>query len=48
MHRIESIEPVFRHLAMDEPTCSIITSNHWACQQSADYPIVHHEWKGTE
>lgn len=43
MQWIESIEPILRHLAMDEPACSIITSNHQTCQQSADYPIVHHQ-----
>lgn len=48
MHRIERIKPILRHLAMDEPSSPIITSNHQVCQQSADYPIVHHEWKGTE
>lgn len=45
MHRIE---PILCHLAIDEPTCSIITGNHEASQQSTDYPIVHHQRKGTE
>ena len=48
MHRIESIKPILRYLAMDEPACSIITGNHPASQQSADCPIVYHEWKDTE
>ena len=48
MHRIKRIEPILRHLAMDEPAFSIITSNHQTCQQSANYPIVHHQRKGTE
>ena len=48
MHRIERIEPILCHLAMDEPACSIVTGNHEASQQSTDYPIVHHQRKGTE
>ena len=48
MHRIKSIEPILRHLAMDKPACSIVTGNHQTCQQSADYPIVYHQRKGTE
>ena len=31
MRRIKSIEPILGHLAMDEPACSIITSNHQTC-----------------
>ena len=46
MQRIERIEPILRHLAMDEPSASIITGNHQASQQSANYSIVNHEWKG--
>ncbi len=48
MRRIKSIEPILGHLAMDEPACSIVTGNHEASQQSTDYPIVHHQRKGTE
>lgn len=48
MHRIERIEPILRHLAIDKPSCSIIAGNHQTCQQSPDYPIVHHQRKGTE
>lgn len=48
MHWIKRIEPILRHLAMNEATCSIITGNHQASQQSANYSIVHHEWKGTK
>lgn len=48
MHRIERIESILCHLAMDKPACSIITGNHPASQQSANYSIMHHEWKGTE
>lgn len=48
MHRIKRIEPILRHLAMYEAPCSIVTGNHQTCQQSADYPIVHHQRKGTE
>ena len=46
MQRIERIEPILRHLAMDEPSASIITGNHQASQHSANYSIVNHEWKG--
>lgn len=30
MYRIERIEPILCHLAMDKPVCSIITSNYQA------------------
>lgn len=48
MYRIESIESILHYLAMNKPSCSIITSNDKASQQSADYPIVYHQWKRTE
>lgn len=48
MHRIERIESILCHLTMDKASCPIITGNHEASQQSTDYPIVHHQRKGTE
>ncbi len=48
MRRIERIKSILRYLALDEPACPIITGNHQACQQSADYSIVHHQWKSAE
>lgn len=48
MYRIERIESILCHLTMDKASCPIITGNHEASQQSTNYPIVHHQRKGTE
>ena len=48
MHRIERIEPILHYLAMYETPCSIVTGYHQTSQQSADYPIVYHQRKGTK
>ena len=48
MRRIKNIEPILCHLAMYEAPCPIVTGYHQTSQQSADYPIVHHQRKGTK